>query len=39
MQVSTLVRQLQHGRLQFYILYVLAGLIVLGVLVMMGGAQ
>ncbi len=39
MQVSTSVRRLQHGRLQFYILYVLAGLIALGVLVMLGGAQ
>ena len=39
MQVSTSVRRLQHGRLQFYILYVLAGLLALGVLVMMGGAQ
>jgi hydrogenase-4 component B len=39
LQVSTAVRRLQHGRLQFYILYVLAGLIALGVLVMMGGGQ
>ena len=39
MQVSTAVRRLQHGRVQFYILYVLAGLIALGVLVMVGGAQ
>jgi hydrogenase-4 component B len=39
MQVSTSVRRLQHGRLQFYILYVLAGLIALGVLAMVGGAQ
>ncbi len=39
MQVSTSVRRLQHGRLQFYILYVVAGLIALGVLVMLGGAQ
>ena len=39
MQMSTAVRRLQHGRLQFYILYVLAGLIALGVLVMWGGAQ
>jgi len=39
MQMSTAVRRLQHGRLQFYILYVLAGLIALGVLVMLGGAQ
>jgi hydrogenase-4 component B len=39
MQVSTAVRQLQHGRLQFYILYVVAGLLVLGTLVLMGGAR
>jgi hydrogenase-4 component B len=35
---STVVRRLQHGRLQFYILYVAAGLIALGVLVALGGA-
>jgi hydrogenase-4 component B len=39
MRVSTAVRRLQHGRLQFYILYVVAGLIALGVLVLLGGAQ
>jgi hydrogenase-4 component B len=39
MQASTSVRRLQHGRLQFYILYVVAGLIALGVLVLLGGAQ
>jgi hydrogenase-4 component B len=39
MQVSTSVRRLQHGRLQFYIVYVVAGLIALGVLVVLGGAQ
>jgi hydrogenase-4 component B len=39
LQVSTVVRRLQHGRLQFYILYVLVGLIALGVLVIFGGAQ
>ena len=39
MQVSTAVRRLQHGRLQFYILYVVAGLIALGALVLLGGAQ
>jgi hydrogenase-4 component B len=39
MHVSTAVRQLQHGRLQFYILYVVAGLLALGVLVMLGGAR
>lgn len=39
MQVSTAVRRLQHGRLQFYILYVLAGLLALGVLAVLGGKQ
>jgi hydrogenase-4 component B len=38
MQVSTSVRRLQHGRLQFYILYVVAGMIALGVLMLLGGA-
>jgi len=32
------VLRLQHGRLQFYILYVLAGLVALGFLVLLGGA-
>ena len=39
LQVSTAARRLQHGRSQFYILYVVAGLIALGVLVILGGAQ
>jgi hydrogenase-4 component B len=39
LQVSTMVRRLQHGRLQFYILYVLVGLIGIGILVLLGGAQ
>ncbi|NOS71841.1 MAG: NADH-quinone oxidoreductase subunit H [Verrucomicrobia bacterium] len=39
MRGSTSVRRLQHGRLQFYILYLVVGLIGLGVLVMLGGAQ
>jgi hydrogenase-4 component B len=39
MHVSTAVRQLQHGRLQFYILYLVAGLVALGTLVLMGGAR
>ena len=39
MQGATSVRRLQHGRLQFYILYVVAGLITVGVLVLLGGAQ
>lgn len=37
MRISTAVRRLQHGRLQSYILYVLAGLVALGVLVLVGG--
>jgi hydrogenase-4 component B len=37
MQLSMAARRLQHGRLQFYILYVVAGLVALGVLVLMGG--
>ena len=39
MHVSTAVRRLQHGSLQFYILYVVAGLIALGVYVIFWGAQ
>jgi hydrogenase-4 component B len=38
MQVSTATRRLQHGRLQFYILYVVAGLIAIGAVVLLGGA-
>lgn len=37
MRVSTAVRRLQHGRLPAYILYVVAGLVALGVLVLAGG--
>ena len=37
LHVSTAVRQLQHGRLQFYILYVVAGLVALSLLVLLGG--
>jgi hydrogenase-4 component B len=36
--VSTAVRRLQQGRLQFYILYLVTGLAALGVLVLAGGA-
>ena len=39
LQVSTVVRRLQHGRLQFYILYVVAALVALGLLVIFGGAR
>lgn len=38
LRLSTSVRRLQHGRLQYYILYVLAGLVALGALVSVGGA-
>jgi hydrogenase-4 component B len=37
MRISTATRRLQHGRLQSYILYVLAGLLALGVFVLIGG--
>jgi hydrogenase-4 component B len=36
-RISTAVRRLQHGRLQAYILYVVAGIAALGSLVMLGG--
>ena len=36
MRVSTMLRGLQHGRLQFYILYVLAGLVALAAFVFLG---
>ena len=39
LQAAAVARRLQHGRLQFYILYVVVGLIALGVLVIFGGAQ
>ena len=38
MKVSTGVRSLQHGRLQFYILYIVVGLVALGIFVVLGGA-
>lgn len=37
LRVSTAVRRLQHGRLQAYILYVVAGLLAIGALVLLGG--
>lgn len=37
MRASTAVRRLQHGRLQSYILYVLAGVVTLGLFVLLGG--
>jgi hydrogenase-4 component B len=39
LQTSTAVRRLQHGSLQSYILYVLGGLLALGLLVLLGGNQ
>ena len=39
LQASHTVLRLQHGRLQFYILYVLAGLIGIGILVLLGGTR
>lgn len=38
LQISTTVRRLQHGRLQFYLLYVVAGLVAMGFLVWWGGS-
>jgi hydrogenase-4 component B len=37
LKTSTAIRRLQHGRLQFYILYVLGGLVALALLVVLGG--
>lgn len=37
LRVSAAARRLQHGRLQAYILYVVAGLIAVGILILMGG--
>jgi hydrogenase-4 component B len=39
MSVSAAARRLQHGRLQFYILYVVAGMAVLGLIVILGGLR
>jgi len=39
MRISTAVRRLQHGRLQSYILYLLAGLAALALLTFLGGAK
>jgi len=38
MRGSTAVRRLQHGRLQAYILYLVVGLIALGIFVLIGGS-
>jgi hydrogenase-4 component B len=37
LQASTAVRRLQHGRLQFYLVYVIAGVAALALLVIFGG--
>jgi hydrogenase-4 component B len=37
LRVSTAVRRLQHGHLHSYILYLVAGLLVLGLVVVLGG--
>jgi hydrogenase-4 component B len=39
MAVATAARRLQHGRLQFYILYLVLGLAALALLTLMGGAR
>ena len=39
MRISTAVRRLQHGRLQSYILYLLAGLAALALLTYLGGGK
>jgi hydrogenase-4 component B len=39
MHISTAVRRLQHGRVQAYILYLLAGLAALAILVALEGPK
>ena len=39
LRVSTAVRRLQHGRLQSYILYIVAGIAALALVVLLGGSQ
>jgi hydrogenase-4 component B len=39
LRVSTAVRRLQHGRLQSYIVYLVAGIAVLALMVLLGGSQ
>jgi hydrogenase-4 component B len=39
MAAANSVRRLQHGRLQFYVLYIVAGLIALGLLVLLKGLR
>jgi hydrogenase-4 component B len=37
MRMANAARRLQHGRVQAYVLYLVAGLVVLGVMALMGG--
>jgi hydrogenase-4 component B len=37
LQISMAVRRVQHGRLQFYLVYVIAGVTALALLVIFGG--
>jgi hydrogenase-4 component B len=37
MRIANAARRLQHGRVQAYVLYLVAGLVVLGVMALMGG--
>jgi hydrogenase-4 component B len=39
LRTSTLVRRLQHGRLQFYIVYVVAGLAAVAAIVVLEGSR
>ena len=39
MRVSSATRRLQHGRLQFYIVYLLCGLTVVALLTWIGAGQ
>ena len=39
LQVSAVARRLQHGRLQFYVVYLAAGLTAVGLLVWLGGSS
>jgi hydrogenase-4 component B len=39
LQVSSRVRRLQHGRLQAYILYLVVGLVAMGIVVWLGGKR
>jgi hypothetical protein len=39
MRLSTAARSLQHGQVQFYLLYLLIGLAALAMFVLLGGGQ